>query len=244
MRITMRLDDITSDMDWNKFGRVKKILDEHGIKPLIGVVPDCKDSKLKIDPDREDFWQIVQKLQSMGWVVAMHGFNHIYTTKDGGLFPLNHKSEYAGLPFDTQDKMIREGKEILKSHGIETDIFMAPSHSYDKNTLKALKKNGFTKVTDGFGKSPYKRCGITFNPISFNRSMSLKYGGNGITTFVYHANTMDDGNFKSMEKLFERAEIVSYSEFDKIDARPRFFIGNIGENLLARVKYFLVRHKR
>ncbi len=244
MRITIRLDDITPDMDWGKFCRIKKMLDEHNVTPLIGVVPDCKDSKLKIDAAREDFWEMIQKLQSMGWTVAMHGYNHLYTTKSGGLFPLNHKSEYAGLDFETQDKMVREGKEILKSHGIDTDIFMAPSHSYDKNTLKALKKNGFTKVTDGFGTKPYKRRGITFYPISFNRSMSLKSGSNGITTFVYHANTMEDGNFKSMEKLFDRAEIVSYSEFDKINARPRSFIGNIGENLLARVKYFLVKHKR
>ncbi|MBO5623235.1 MAG: DUF2334 domain-containing protein, partial [Butyrivibrio sp.] len=40
MNITIRMDDITPDMDWDKFLRFKSLLDEHGIKPLIGVVPD------------------------------------------------------------------------------------------------------------------------------------------------------------------------------------------------------------
>ncbi len=244
MRITIRLDDITADMNCGNFNRIKTMLDAHDIKPIIGVVPDCKDSKLKIENEKENFWHCIKKLQEMGWTVAMHGLNHLYTTKDGGVFPLNRKSEFAGLGFEVQDKMIREGKEILKSHGIETDIFMAPSHSYDKNTLKALKKNGFNKITDGFGTKPYKRDGIIFYPISFNRSMSLKSKSDGITTFVYHANTMDDNNFETMEKLFERADVVSYSEFDRIEARPRFFVGNIIEFAMANFKYFMVKRKR
>ena len=88
-------------------------------------------------------------------MVAMHGLNHLYTTKKAGLFPIGGKSEFAGLSFEKQKKMIGEGKHLLKDRGIITDIFMAPSHSFDKNTLKALKDNGFTKITDGFGAIPF-----------------------------------------------------------------------------------------
>ena len=56
MRIAVRMDDITPDMDWQKFDRFKALLDSYGVKPLIGVVPDNKDEKLSIDPPREEFW--------------------------------------------------------------------------------------------------------------------------------------------------------------------------------------------
>ena len=61
MKITVRLDDITPDMDWDKFERFKKVLDEHDIKPLIGVVPDNKDEKLSCGPVHEDFWTYVKE---------------------------------------------------------------------------------------------------------------------------------------------------------------------------------------
>ena len=48
MKIAIRMDDITPAMDLEKFDRFKAILDKHGIKPLIGVVPECKDEKLNL----------------------------------------------------------------------------------------------------------------------------------------------------------------------------------------------------
>ena len=51
---TFRLDDITDTMNWTNFLRLKAIFDKHGVKPLIGLVPDCKDPKLIIDEPRED----------------------------------------------------------------------------------------------------------------------------------------------------------------------------------------------
>ena len=40
MKIAVRLDDITPDMDWQRFFRFKALLDQYQVKPLIGVVPD------------------------------------------------------------------------------------------------------------------------------------------------------------------------------------------------------------
>ena len=39
MNITVRLDDITPDMDWERFYKFKALLDQYQVKPLIGVVP-------------------------------------------------------------------------------------------------------------------------------------------------------------------------------------------------------------
>ena len=148
MKIAVRLDDITPAMDWDKFQAFASLLDEFAIKPLIGVVPDNRDENLNRGTAREDFWAYVKKRQTEGWVVAQHGWQHVYTQHKGGVFPLNDFSEFAGVPYEQQLTMLEQGKEILAAQGIVTDLFMAPAHSYDHNTLRALRQAGFCGLTD------------------------------------------------------------------------------------------------
>ena len=244
MKIAIRMDDITPAMDREKFDRFKSLLDEHGIKPLIGVVPECKDEKLNISEPIEDFWGFVKNLQKDGWIVAMHGFNHIYTTKEAGVFPIGGKSEFAGVPYSKQDDMLRMGKRILRENDIFTDIFMAPSHSFDNKTIKALKKNGFSKITDGFGRAPYKRSGLTFYPLSPHKGRTLSDKRDGITTFVYHTNTMDEKEFSDFEKLLKSAQVVSFSELMDMKATEQGILGYICEYILAKAKYTVVNLKK
>lgn len=242
MNISIRMDDITPDMDWARFLRFKELCDLYQVKPLIGVVPENQDSMLHIDEARSDFWEYLLQLEKEGWIIAQHGCTHIYSTRKKGCFPLNAISEYAGKTYEEQLANLKKGKEILESHGVYTDIFMAPAHSYDKNTLKALKATGFTKLTDGFGKQPYEWMGLTFYPISFKQSNSLKQE-NGYTTFVVHVNTMNDKDFERYEKLFakQRDKLISYQEYLAVSPEKRGAIGRAKEYLLASSKYILVR---
>lgn len=244
MKITIRIDDITPDMDFEKFERFKAILDKHDIKPLIGVVPDNKDKKLKKSEPRADFWQYIADLQKSGWVVAMHGYNHVYITRKPGMFPIGDKSEFAGLSYNRQDEMIREGKRILRANGIITDFFMAPSHSYDRSTLKALRVNGFNKVTDGYGDGPYELDGITFYPIAVSKAGAISSKDEGIVSFVYHTATMNNRDFDTFEKLFDRADVVSFDEFLKSDIKVRGLKEEAWEYMTARAKYYAVRLRR
>ena len=114
MKIAIRMDDITADMNWKNFLALKELFDRHGICPLIGVVPDNRDENLRMDPPREDFWEYLGKLHGQGWVIAQHGQYHRYTTQKGGCFPLNRFSEYAGVPYEKQKSMIEVGKKILE----------------------------------------------------------------------------------------------------------------------------------
>ena len=242
MKISIRMDDITPDMDWAKFLRFKELCDLYQVKPLIGVVPENQDSMLRIDEARDDFWEYLLQLEKEGWVIAQHGCTHIYSTKKKGCFPLNAISEYAGKPYEEQLASLKKGKEILEKHGVYTDIFMAPAHSYDKNTLKALKEAGFCKVTDGFGDRPYEWKGLTFYPISFKQSNSLKQE-RGYTTFVIHANTMNDKDFEHYEKLFAeyKDKLISYQDYLQISSKKRGVFGSVKEYLMAISKYVLVR---
>jgi predicted deacetylase len=244
MYIAIRMDDITPDMDYAKFLRFKELCDRYQVKPLIGVVPDNRDKMLQMDEKRADFWEYVFKLQAEGWTIAQHGVYHVYTTKKMGCFPLNRLSEFAGLPYDKQYEMLSYGKDILEKNGIKTDIFMAPAHSFDKNTLKALKNLGFTKITDGFGDKPYIKNGITYCPISYKQSSSLKKD-KGYTTFVVHSNTMKDKDFARYEKLFKENsdKLISYSELLKLKPEKRNGYENVKEYIMAFTKFTLVNVK-
>ncbi len=241
MKIAVRLDDITPDMDYEKFYKMKQILDTYQIKPLIGVVPFNEDKNLMQGPKHEDFAGFLQGLLAEGWVVALHGYEHLYSTDKGGLFPLNHFSEFAGLSFEKQNEMIAKGKEQLASWGVVTDIFMAPAHSFDRNTLKALKKNGFAHVTDGFGKKPFVRRGLVFLPIAVKQSDCYK-DIEGYITLVYHTNTMDDKDFERCKKMFEenKEKLIPYEEMLKQVPCNRSVLGNLWEYSMATLKHILV----
>lgn len=240
MNITVRLDDITPDMDWERFYKFKALLDQYQVKPLIGVVPDNRDELLKgSEPpmDPKTFFGYIRQLQKEGWTVAMHGYQHIYGTSKGGIFPLNHFSEFAGEPLEEQRKKIAAGRQILESYGVHTDIFMAPGHSYDQNTLTALKENGFSEMTDGFGDRPYLFHGMTFYPISFLLSRTLRKK-NGYSTMVVHTGTVSDQDLDHYRVYFQKEGVqwISYEEYRKCPRAVRHFPGRIREYLLAVFK--------
>lgn len=244
MKIAIRMDDITPDMDWTRFLRFKALCDLYQVKPLIGVVPDNQDAMLRIDEPRADFWEYLHTLRQEGWVLAQHGAKHVYRTKKKGCFPLNALSEFAGLSYQEQYEALKNGRDILEAHGLHTDFFMAPAHSYDKNTLRALKELGFTKLTDGFGRQPYCWRGLTFYPISFKQSSSLRQD-KGYTTFVIHANTMKDEDFCRYETLFREHQdkFISYAEYMQCPCAEKGALGHAAEYVQALGKYALVRIK-
>ena len=112
----------------------------------------------------EGFWDYLKALQADGFAIAMHGYLHLYDTNAQGIVNGTSLSEFAGHSYEEQYEKIRKGKEILASHGIQTDIFFAPAHSYDENTLRALSANGFKYVSDGKSSKPFVREGIICIP--------------------------------------------------------------------------------
>lgn len=239
MKIAIRLDDIAPGMDWDKFMRFKALMDQYYVKPLFGIVPDNQDPKLAQMPPRQDFWELARGWQERdGWVPALHGLHHVYLTKEGGLFPLNRQSEFAGLPYTVQEQMIRSGRTILENHGIVTQIFMAPSHTYDRNTIKALKACGFTAMTDGFGTSPYEYLGMKFYPISFYQKKSLEdTDSSHVTTFVVHTATLTEDDFARYEKIFREHDMLPYRELLYYPAVKRTAAGALCERMKAKAKY-------
>ncbi len=245
MKITVRLDDITATMNWKNFRRMEELLDEYHIAPLLGIVPDNRDEKLMTDPPHPRYADKIREWQEKGWTLAMHGMYHRYTTRNGGMFPLNSYGEFGGVAIEKQEEMILAGKKRLKEMGITTEVFMAPAHSYDGATLKALQKGGFRYITDGFGKDPYRYKGMIFLPIAFMRERDIQKK-NGYTTLVFHTNTMKEADFTRAGEIFREyeADFIPYSDYLQAEAVKRGLPGRAAEYALARTKRFLVKRKR
>lgn len=185
-KILIRFDDICPTMNWEEWGKAEKILKKYNVKPLLGIIPDCRDPELQIDTPREDYWGYLHELRAKGYVLAMHGYEHIYDSKYRGMVNLGFKSEFAGHPYEIQLDKIRKGKKVLEEHGIKTEIFFAPSHSYDKNTLKALYENGFKYISDGKSSGIIARNGIKCVPCRCGGVPLIKR--TGLYTAVFHAH--------------------------------------------------------
>lgn len=140
--VVIRLDDISALMDLKKFDRFKDIMDRYNLLAVLGVIPSHL-RKEKINKITDT----LQELECKGWEIAQHGYTHEYLSNNGGLSG-GKKSELAGLPYELQRERIKKGKGIMKQEGFYPTTFIAPWHSYDKNTINALADEGFKIVND------------------------------------------------------------------------------------------------
>lgn len=163
-KILLRFDDICPTMNWEQWQRAMELLDSISATALLGVIPDNQDPDLFIDEPRDDFWEYIKWLQQQGFTIAMHGYQHVFDIQASGLSTPRKQSEFAGHSYEEQKRKIKEGIRLFREHGIETDVFFAPAHSYDDNTLKALSVNEFQYMSDGKSIKPYKRNGIICFP--------------------------------------------------------------------------------
>lgn len=230
----IRLDDASDYMDLEKWKRIESILDKYHVKPIFGIIPDNKDESLVSQYDKNDsFWNLMNIWIEKGWTPAMHGYEHRYVTEDGGINPVNKRSEFAGLPLDEQKKKIRQGHQILAEHNIEPEIFFAPSHTFDENTLAAIKSETSIRViSDTVANDVYKKDDFYFIPQQSGSVRALPFQ---LVTFCYHPNTMEKHHFEELENFLETHQeaFISYSS-ELLKDRKK----NLYDTFLSRL-YFL-----
>lgn len=195
----MRLDDAAEHMNVESWSRVERLLDFYSIKPIVGVIPNNRDEQLCSYPYDDVFWDRVISWREKGWSIAMHGYDHVYVTKQGGINPVQQRSEFAGLPLDVQRKKIKDGIAVFSSHGISPTVFFAPSHTFDEQTLSALLSESKIRiVSDTVAIDSYGEGGLSFVPVQSGRVRALPFR---VVTFCYHPNTMDDADFSALEEF-------------------------------------------
>jgi hypothetical protein len=155
-------------------------------------------------------------------VLGQHGFRHVYDSRGAGLVPWWSQSEFAGHSTEVQRDRVARGKETLRAQGIDSTLWVAPSHSFDAVTLDVLREHGFRAVSDGVGYRPYRdRWGLVRIPL---RPWPLPGPARGTASFCVHPNTLQD--LRSLERLVTRHRgrwMGQAFGFDQVlaDARPR-----------------------
>ena len=210
--IVVRLEDICPTMDRQKFDIFRKFFDEMGIKPLLCVIPENRDPKLV--------------KSTVDWGIAMHGTYHLATGKSLGIISGDVPTEYAGMSYDAQLKKLREGKHFLAQNGCDTEVFAAPNHSYDRNTLRACKKLGLNYISDGLSKNPYMLEGVKCIPAT----PFWKRRRSGVLTMCIYTN---NENLDGRETIFDFLRtnlyhVISFEEACQLKT-SNYFISRIQE---------------
>ncbi|HEY4760909.1 MAG TPA: DUF2334 domain-containing protein [Thermoguttaceae bacterium] len=222
VEILMRFDDICPTLNWKVWDQIEKALIEHGIRPILAVVPDNCDPSLMVEPPAADFWQRLRQYQAQGWIMAMHGYQHRYVTNNAGLVGRRKKSEFAGLPVEQQEEKLRLGMKILNGEGIHPTVWVAPGHTFDAATVSLLGKYGIRTISDGFFRYPYRaRDGMFWVP---QQLWELQRVPDGVWTVCYHLNGWGVADLETFRRDLDhyRDQIVSLPDvIGKYDNRRR-----------------------
>lgn len=240
MKYLIRLDDACPTMDGRKWNQIEQIFDNLGIKPMVGIIPANADSMQQIDAPNPNFWAKVKKWESKGWAIALHGYDHCYKSTKSGINPLWNRSEFAGIPLEEQKEKIRKGIEIFRSHRINPKYFFAPSHTFDLNTLKALKAcSDIRIISDTVARKPYKRYGFTFIPQLGGMPRNMPF--DGVWTFCLHPSMMTYEDIKKVEKFINenKAKFIPFDKLDISELQPKDIISQ-----LLSFAYFTIRKIR
>jgi predicted deacetylase len=211
----LRLDDACPSMNHRNWNYIEGILDSQNIKPMVGIIPNNQDASLLYDEYDTNFVKNLKEWEKKGWSLAMHGYDHRYCSMKGGINPVHNRSEFAGVALEKQKEKIGMGIKYFRDSDFHIDYFFAPSHTFDQNTIEALKtESNIRIISDTIAFNPYKKYGIIFIPQQFGRFRVINIPG--IWTFCYHPNVMDDNTIVQFSDFIKKHKqrFVSFGELD------------------------------
>jgi predicted deacetylase len=256
-RYIIRLDDACDTLNKKNWNSIEKIMDKFKVKPIVSVIPENLDSSLHYDTKDKNFWKKVRKWEKKGWCVALHGFNHLFhkVHKKKLFFPYYNTSEFAGLKKNIQCNLIKKSYKKFLKQGIRPKVWVAPRHTFDANTLKALEEETPIRIiSDGIAFQPYNFKNFIFVPQQLWWPIKKKFG---IWTICLHPNTMSNTKIDELKKIFSKKEFIKkivdidyvlnrkinfQTIFDKTYQKFFFFKKNIKE-ILNYVKYKIKNFK-
>jgi len=208
----LRFDDICPTMRWDIWSQIESALIQYNIKPILAIVPDNQDPVLRAAPPAEDFWQHARRWQQLGWTIAMHGYQHLYVAKNGGLVTLRKKSEFASLSAPVQKEKLHRGSEIFAREGIKSRVWIAPGNAFDDVTASLLPHFGIDIISAGWSWRPFAGPHqMTWMPCQLS---ILRPVPAGVWSVCYHHNSWSRSDLSRFLKGLEhyRDNIVSLEE--------------------------------
>ena len=128
------------------------------------------------------------------------------------------------------------GLNKFKEEKISVRTFFAPNHTFDKNTLLALKECGIDKVLDGYGLMPYEENKINFIPQLFYKIVKLPFG---IQSFQIHFNYFDKIDFYDFKIFIEKnyEKIITFDQaLSKVNNNFFYKVTRIATKKILQIK--------
>jgi predicted deacetylase len=208
----LRIDDLCPTVSAERWAQFRALIEEFGLKPILAVVPDNQDPELKVSVPDPAFWERMSDLETGGAAIGLHGYRHVCVERGCSLIDLHRTSEFAGVPAEAQRTWIAEGLGILRGHGLNPKIWVAPRHGFDAETLRALLEEGISLVSDGFARRPFRRDGMTWIPQQLWAPVEKS---SGLWTICVHPNTASDAEIAAL-RGFLAAHAMQFTSVDRV----------------------------
>src|ERR1039458_3015118 len=208
----LRCDDLCPTISAERWRRIESLIEEFQLQPILAVIPDNRDPELGIAAPDPAFWRRIHALEVSGAMVGLHGYRHVCASHGLSLVRLARTSEFAGVPAHTQRTWIIEGLRILRTHGLNPRIWVAPRHGFDRNTLEALGAEGIALLSDGFARVPFRRGGITWIPQQLWGPVDKQ---RGLWTICIHSNFTHAAQVDELHD-FIRQHATQFTSLDRV----------------------------
>jgi hypothetical protein len=210
-RYLLRIDDLCPTTSRERWLGWRALIEEFQIRPILAIVPDNQDPDLWMDPPDPDFWNQMRRMESGGATLGLHGYRHLCVSRGCGLLPFHRLSEFAGVRVDIQHAWIHEGLRILRGHGLNPVLWVAPRHGLDSGTLQALRAEGIQLISDGLARAPFARGGLIWIPQQLWRPVDK---ASGLWTICVHPNHSGNAAIDEMRAFLGRhaAQLTSVEQ--------------------------------
>jgi len=236
----LRFDDLCPTMAREPWRRFEHILREFAVRPILAVVPDNRDPELQREPADLEFWTRLHAWEQAGAVIALHGYQHLCASPGRSLVPAPPLTEFAGVPEETQHSWISEGLRILRGHGLTPRLWVAPRHGFDAATLRSLKSEGISALSDGLARVPVVRGGVVWIP---QQLWSPEEKPAGLWTICIHANTASREAPDELRAFLAR-HAQQFTSFDDVMAQQNAERMGVVEHLRESIAAVRLRARR
>jgi predicted deacetylase len=208
----LRIDDLCPTVSAERWRQFQSLIEEFRLRPILAVVPANRDPELEVSPPDPAFWEGVRALEDAGAAIGLHGYRHVCASRGRSLVDLHRVSEFAGVPAATQQTWIGNGLRILREHGLAPNIWVAPRHGFDRNTLIALREEGILRLSDGFARVPFLQSGLTWIPQQLWAPVEKDCG---LWTVCVHPNTARDAEIAALRGFLD-LHAAQFTSLDRV----------------------------
>ncbi len=186
------------------------------------------------------FWDQMREMEAAGATIAVHGYQHRCVALAESLLGLDRRSEFAGVDPDTQRAWIRAGFAILRERGLDPQLWIAPRHGFDRNTLGALEAEGVEYISDGFARVPHRRHGVIWIP---QQLWSPVAKSKGLWTICIHPHAAEDMDVERL-RWFLKGHWPQFISFDRVVKEFEGQALGASERIYERLALWRVQRRR